>query len=690
MKPRLKHLALALASLGLSTLVACGGGSSEPAAAVPPDAAAPQAGAGAPSPVVLTGTVATGAALSGATLKVHDATGAIVCEKSIGEDGAYACDLGTSPSAPFVVVAERDDATLVSVQAEARSGVVNVTPLTHLVAARLSTTGDPLKLVEEIRAAPERVAPAKVQAAVDGLVTALRPLLDAVGAFGDPIATPFAADGTGHDRLLDTIHVSVRPAGEQANVEITVKAPPVADDAEPVRLAFRTGDAAIAPLSAQAVAGVAPAGENVAALVADLTARLGTCYALPREQRVSAGGSAGSTIVAPACRSLFVGDDPASFLSNGARVGPAGAFRGMFSDGGTGVRFDRGNLEFRRVNGDYVVSYRWTARDGGTDNETIVARRENGVLKAIGNQYAYDARVRPIAQQRELLNSPAYSSIATGYNVWIANRVDDAGEPVFDRVVVTTPRGTRLTYRPNPGMSALSLVRADGKPPGSSVLWLAGRWLDPSTPGHPKDKEGSMNFADPAEHPDVAIRAIPDQSVWRMEFVHADPSVPDVVQAYRTVSRAATLDEVYMTSFAGPTELAKDALRARSAATGSIAWTTPAGGTVPNHVGLGVPGGGDFWTVPSGALAPTWVGVFGRAPTVGPEAGARFNDGMNVSTNARRATIRCSAQSADDLHCAEGHPDQYAQGSVLHAFEFWARSPRQLEVSKIVGVYRLQ
>lgn len=687
MEPRLKHLALALAGAGLVAVSACGGGASDPSTG---PGSAPDPSAGPPSKVVLSGTVATGAALSGATLKVVDATGATVCEQSIGEDGRYVCDLGVSPRAPFVIVAERDDATLVSVRPEATSGVVNVTPLTHLVAARLSTSGDPLKLADEIRAEPGRLAADKVRAAVETLVVALRPLLEAVGASGDPITTPFAADGTGHDGLLDAIQVSVRPADGQANIEITIKAPPSADDAEPVRLSFRSGDPTVAPLSPQAVAGIAPGAENVAALVSALTARMTACYALPLAQRVSAGAGAGATIVAPACRGLFVGEDPGRYLSNGTRVGPAGAFKGLFSEGGTGVRFDRGNLEFRRVNGDYLVSYRWTARDGSTDNDSIVARNEDGVLRLIGNQYAYDARVRPIAQYREQLGAPAFSSIATGYNVWIANRVDGAGEPVFDKVVVTTPRGTALTYRPSAGLSALSLVKADGTLSGSSVLWLAGRWLDPSTPGHPRDKETSMSFANPADFPDDAIRAIPDQAVWRMEFFHADPAVPNVVQSYRTVTRAATLAEIYMMSFAGPTEQAKDALRARSAEAGAIVWTTAAGGAVPNHVGLGGPDGAPFWTVPSGALAPTWVGVFGRAPSVGGSPGARFGDGLNVSTNARRTTIRCAAQSADDRHCDAGHPDQYVQGSRLTAFEFWARSPRQLEVSKVVGVYRIQ
>ena len=69
-----------------------------------------------------------------------------------------------------------------------------------------------------------------------------------------------------------------------------------------------------------------------------------------------------------------------------------------------------------------------------------------------------------------------------------------------------------------------------------------------------------MVFANPADWPDDTIRAIPDQSVWRIEFFHVDGARPNVVQTYRTVSRAQTLAEVAATPFAGPTAAARAAL----------------------------------------------------------------------------------------------------------------------------------
>jgi hypothetical protein len=110
-------------------------------------------------------------------------------------------------------------------------------------------------------------------------------------------------------------------------------------------------------------------------VIADLAARLNACYALPAAQRVSDGTNAGSTLVAPACRTLFSQDDPTTFLSNGARVGPAqtAAYSSLFRDGAVGLRWEAGAFDFYRANGDWIVSYKVVLPDGteklGPDGE---------------------------------------------------------------------------------------------------------------------------------------------------------------------------------------------------------------------------------------------------------------------------------------------------------------------------------
>lgn len=688
-----KRLTLALVGAGCIALAGCGGSDSSTTTGSTSTGGTTTIPT-TPSSVVLSGTAATGAALADAELKIFDATGAVVCEVKTGSDGAYSCDLGTSPKPPFVLVATLDDTRLVSVAPDASTGTVNITPLTNLIASTLSSNGDPQQLVDDIKSTPASVDAAKVKASVDRVMTALKPLLDALGTQGNPITTAFKADGTGQDRLLDLLQVSVRPDGSGANNEVTVKAAPSASDSDPIRISFKSSDTTIAPLPTGSVSAESLGSDNVAVLVSDMLKRMTACYAVPLADRVTNGSNTGSMPNSPACTSLFLENDPAGFLSNGSRVSPTAAFKGMFYQSGTGVTFDRGAFEFKRVNGDFVFSYRWTAPDGSTDNENMVARKVDNSLKLIGNQYKYNATVRPYAQTRDLVNSPAFSSINTGYNISIANRTV-RGNPVFSKVLVTTPKGNVVTYCPTSSLSYLVIEKsaaecADPRALAStSVLRLAGRYIDPTTPGLPKDKETAIVFSDPATATDDIIRTIPDQSVWKLEFFHADRVTPNVVQTYRTNSRAMTLAEVAASTFVDLTAAARAAVIEGSSALGAFPFDAPDAAS-PNWIDIGTSGTA-FWRVPSGALAPTSISAFGKPPT---GSGPRFSDTVNVSTNARGALIKCSRQSISDTHCdtavGVGQMGQYAAGWKVDALELWARNSRQVEISKLVGLYKLQ
>jgi ribosomal protein L30/L7E len=482
------------------------------------------------------------------------------------------------------------------------------------------------------------------------------------------------------------VRPEVSASGSVANIEVTVRARPTSSDAPPVSIAFRSDERTVPALQASAVtaAAIPAAGENVAMLLADFLRRMGACYALPQSTRVTQGTAPGSTVQAPQCRGLFAGDDPGAYLNSGARVGPSGNFKGMFGPT-TGVVFDRPNFEFMRTNGDYVISYRWTAPDGSTDNEQLVVRKQGDRFKAIGNQYVYDSRVRSFAQWRDLVNAPSFSSISTGYNIWIANRTDAQGEPIFSKVEVTTPRGTVLTYLPSDGMGWLVRAKSDGTPSGTPVLRLAGRWVDPANASSLAQKESGLMLIDP-QMPDEQLRQLPDQSVWKLEFFHRDGS-PNVIQTHRTTSRALTLGEIAATVFAEITPAAREELRQISAATGRATFTDVPSAGSPSWVDLATDGPSrDFWRVPSGAVAPTSVSLFGSAPNNGP----RFNDSVNVSSVARTAQIRCSPQTVADTHCDATFRDQYAVGTWVNAIELWTRSTRQVELSTMIGLYKLQ
>ncbi|MEH3085334.1 MAG: carboxypeptidase regulatory-like domain-containing protein [Xylophilus ampelinus] len=546
-------------------------------------------------------------------------------------------------------------------------------------------------LAKAVASRADLVTSATLDQEVKALLATLRPLLGALGLSTlDPISGALVADGTGHDKVLDAIAVSVRPDGTAANIEITVKAQPSAADAAPLSVVLRT-DATTVPVlpsvtSAQLAAVVSPT------MVADLFSRITACYALPASQRVRNGNDTGSVpgtgVLASACRTLFLGDDPTSYLSNGNTVG-GGAFGSMFRGSSTGLKWERGNLEFVRSNGDLVLSYRWTDTLGNSDYDTLIARNVNGTLKLTGNGYRYAATIRPYSEDRTLINTPAFSSFTTGYNIGIPNLLNAQGNSLFSKVVVTTPFNTQLTYKPSPGLSSLVLVNASGGLSGTPVYRLAATYQNSATAGNPVDKETGFVIANP-QFDEAALRAIQDQSVWKLEFFHVDTQVNNVTQSHRTLSRAQTLAEIRQIDFVDVTAAMRGEMIEDTKTSVSGNYTFGPVSSTESYIDFSATGDAPAWTVPQGALAPTSLIVYGRAPTVNNVQGTRFNDSVNVPSSARKAKIYCSMATVSDPHCAPGMPNLYAQGTTFNMFELWVRNKSQVEISKKIATYKLQ
>lgn len=676
---------------GLLVLAGCGGGGGDET----PAPAAPTPTPPVATTATLSGTAATGAAFDGALVTIYDRSGTAVGTTTVAVDGSYTLEIPLTVQSPLVVEATRDGETLVSAAGETRTTRINITPLTHLIAARLAPDGNPLSLRMNASVATE----ANLTAKVAEIRNILKPLLDAIADTVDPLSGAFSANGSGHDKVLDSIAVDIRLTGSGSNIEVTVKVAA----AGTVSTSFTNSEATPPPITATIDPASLPP-DNIAAMVEDITARLTACYAVPFAERVSgvtptatAVVGTASAIISPACRTLFFGDDPATYLNNGARVGRDagnnGAFTGIFRSGATGVVFDMGKLAFLRNNEakDVVFSYRTTDTAGNTGFDTLVARNVAGKLKLLGNQYIYAASVRPYAQDREFLNQPAANYRSTGYDVSITNRVDTSGNPVFSMVVVTTPSGNTLTFKPNAGRTQLSIVKGDGTLSSTSVIRLAGQFKDPATSGTPATRETNLVWASPA-WTEEEIRAIPEQGVWRLEFFHADSSRANVVQSYRTHSRAATLAELAATPLPQLTEAAKAEIRAESATFGVILFGPPSASS-PNVADLSTSGGGDFWTVPSGAAAPTSVTLFGGGPDPdgsGPLRRPPYDDQVNVSPSARKAMIFCSPLSNADTHCDRSTGVvQYAENTTVDSLQLFAVTPRFAGLSKMSVTYYL-
>jgi hypothetical protein len=232
-----------------------------------------------PAAVEISGVAAVGAALGGATIEVVDKDGNVVATKTANEDGSYTLTIAATAKPPFVASARKGDVLLFSPIAESKKGTINITPITNLLAAQLSPTGDPAALAGHIKAGRADVSARKVQDVVKALVEALRPLMLNAGAENvDPLSGAFVANGTGIDKVLNSLNIAINKTETGSNITITVKAA-VADGQQPPAINFTNTEAP--PALPASVATATLPEDNIDQLVAAYVSKLEACYALP-------------------------------------------------------------------------------------------------------------------------------------------------------------------------------------------------------------------------------------------------------------------------------------------------------------------------------------------------------------------------------------------------------------------------
>ena len=429
MKVTFKNFVLTIFSAGLLTIYGCGGGGSTTTGGGTSGTSAP----------VISGTVATGAAVEGALVQITDSSGNNACANAAGTPaavtatsaGAYSCDLLTSAAAPYVIVAIDPAglrAPMVSMvrnrPAAGGSSVANVTPLTTAIAAMLAPNNDPLALVPQEgdsaatkaqRAADLGTAATNLEAQNASIVVQLTPLLTSLGidpATFNPISTSFAprttAGGVGDpiDKLLDVVKVDfsagVPTIGTAFNSPVQVSAPSVVSPPT-----VSTSSAAVAFSAAE--------------LDFARTA-LQACFALPPASRVptgtsiiTVGGATRTAVVSPvasACQGFVVDDAPPavrgadSFLTSGS---PASVyFRNVLLDPAmTGAQFNIVDVMrvFPSTANDgkdrAVVNIKWVDNLGNPGNFILVAKKYPGSRASgsqwwlYGNQRTINAYIQP-------------------------------------------------------------------------------------------------------------------------------------------------------------------------------------------------------------------------------------------------------------------------------------------------------
>ncbi|TKC87756.1 hypothetical protein FAZ69_15855 [Trinickia terrae] len=365
----------AAAVLSLSILAACGGGGGGSSSSSSSGTTSTTTGAAA---TTLTGTVAVGSALAGATVTVTGANGVSVTTTT-DASGNYSVSIA-GLTAPFVIVATDPTgahSALVSVVASLPSNssapvVANVTTLTSAVAALLTSSGNPLELVSSTKLSA-LVTTSTVQGAVSKLNTLIAPILSANGisssAF-DPIGGAFAANQTGADAVIDAVTLTTDASGGCQLVSS-------ANSGNGVSLSSNTNVNTITPLSAPPVA---------VSVFATLTTELSQCLA---------GTSS-------ACSQAI----DASYLDNGFTSFTA-AHTALASTGVT-VGLPQ-PLQFFTTSGGtqkalVIVPYK-TSSGGRGFELTTVQQLSSGSWDIIGNQQPFNVTITSFLARRQFVDS---------------------------------------------------------------------------------------------------------------------------------------------------------------------------------------------------------------------------------------------------------------------------------------------
>lgn len=452
---------LALSALSMAVVVACGGG-----------------GGGSASLPVLSGTAAVGAAINSGTVKVYDATGTEVGSGSTTTSGEFSIQLTSKGTGPYLIKVSAGEINLHALHPEASSGTVNVTPVSDAVVSMLSSTGESTSMLTSLQGGGSAPTAAQIKDKRDVLTAALGGIAAATGTTTDHFSAPFTANGTGHDKLLDTISINAVADGvsKQANVQIALKLatdpenPGASDSLKVINLNSSSTVAAAEAEKTQVgtIAASDLASSDAGSLYAGLINNLNACY----KDAPSVRTDGSSTVISAACKKVFYDNDPTKYLNFGQPLGATKQFAGLFTY--------TGDVTFKPVDKPYLVQDLTGAKRGDGVGRAIVAmswvnesgNRENIMLYATkykldgvdllglsGDKNQYGWAVNSHNQKREfpLKGDASYDYVTSAYLISVRD-VISSGKSVVDYAAVTTPNGKKILMASAPGGAARDLA----------------------------------------------------------------------------------------------------------------------------------------------------------------------------------------------------------------------------------------
>jgi len=414
-------------------LSACGGGGS--------------GGSTSTSPSTLSGVAATGAPFDGATVIVTDSTGATVGTATTNPDGSYEIKFDPSKfTAPFVatVTGNIGEATesLVSVipggslTAE-KNITANITPITNAIASRISSTGNPLSLIDNIAAEKTNISSANVVNVENSFRTLLESHLSSVGLSSsfNLINSAFTAS---FDKLLDNIKLDTSPTGQ---ITMTSSAGQAVDDLSASATAPSAGSSLIIPSGSlptsanKALIPTLPSGSAVIGIDVLETVRLNlnSCYALPVASRTTS----------TECNSMISSSYKNDGRSKAVEFGSSSPLN-LSDTSNTGMTFMKPEIlrQLSTTLGSEKLVVRITGMrradltDGtaGTTRELVsVAENSPSGWKLVGNQRDFNTFINAAASKRIIANNTANNRYETGLNIYLQ------GNTGMSKAVVTGP-----------------------------------------------------------------------------------------------------------------------------------------------------------------------------------------------------------------------------------------------------------
>ena len=429
-----------------------------------------------PEATRLSGVAATGAPMAGATITVVDGDAATADPASVtaGPDGRYTIDVSALKGPLVVNASGRVDGELVSIVAVVPSptaetdNAVNVTTLTNAVAALVAPGGDPQSLRTAATLA-SAVTARKVEDATTLLVNTLKSdasFAAAMGAGFSPLSTPFAADGSGIDAVLDKLAIKITPAG----VAITSLAAPSADGGAPTPVTLTPALAATPASAPPLPASLPPSDLPTAAELAALGKKYEDCLALPVASRVTLDATGTATAVLGICNYA-----PAGWRSNGRNwVEELGQF--TFSrDQFTGAKLGRATIAltlaaarhtdpkvFKHAycNDAPCVIARWpmTLPGGRMSQSDWVLAKVAGAWNIVGNQRPYRTLVETRLTRRIGVNRAGAAAGSTIDPYFLTDRFESTLRLIFDLRHGDTA-GIRAVRFTGPGLPAEGVVQ---------------------------------------------------------------------------------------------------------------------------------------------------------------------------------------------------------------------------------------